>query len=143
MAAGTDFGRAQARRHREDVASGDTDRPAPDRLKSRALELSALVGRWAVSGADRPGPDTRDAVLSATAGAANLLRIRLAEAARPEAGLVADWATLAQAAGRLADAAEKIDHLEDFRPVADAATLALARWCLAAPHALPACLPRG
>ena len=139
----TDFRRAQLRRHRADIASGDTDRSSPDRLKARALELGALVGRWAVSGAAFPDPDTRDAVLSATAGAANLLRIRLHEAAPAPDGLVPDWPALAQAVGGLADAAEKIDHLEDFRPVADAATLALARWCRAAPHALPACLPPG
>jgi len=70
-------------------------------------------------------------VLIAAAGAANVLRIDLSKADLAAVGTDDPFASLAEAVGRLADAGEKIDHLEEFVTQSKEAILDLVRWSVA------------
>lgn len=108
--------------------------PKPDRLKHYGLHFAKYVGRLARGASegmsfDRTVVDTALVCLSA----ANTLHQRLAEC-----DLVAQKLDLqidpmlpfADATGRFADACEKIDHLEEFLPIARAANEDILRWTL-------------
>jgi hypothetical protein len=106
-----------------------------DRLKHYGLHFAKYVGRLA-RGSDEPKSvertltDTLLVVLSA----ANTLHQELGNEALPPLLLgnkIDPVYAFADAAGRFADACEKIDHLEEFIPIARQANRDLARWTLA------------
>src|SRR3984893_6346898 len=109
--------------------------PKPDRLKHYGLHFAKYVGRLArgtaeAKSVDRTVTDTALVGLSA----ANTLHQRLDRCALT--GRLADlqidpMRPLADAAGRFADACEKIDHLEIFLSIARAANEDILNWFLA------------
>jgi hypothetical protein len=109
--------------------------PKPDRLKHYGLHFAKYVGRLARGTAE---PKSIDRTVTDTAlvslSAANTLHQQLASCPLTGglAGLQIDpIRPLADAAGRFADACEKIDHLEDFLPIARAANADILIWTLA------------
>jgi hypothetical protein len=106
----------------------------PDRLKHYGLHYCKYVGRLArgeqeSKSVERTMTDAFLIVLSA----ANSLHQELGKEAPSPVAFKEDVPALyvfADAAGRFADACEKIDHLEDFLPIARAANKDLARWVL-------------
>lgn len=107
--------------------------PKPDRLKHYGLHFAKYAGRLA-RGADEPKSVERtvaDAALVCLS-AANTLHQRLDEI--PDVGRTLrrvqldPLRPLCDAAGRFADACEKIDHMEEFLPIASHANEDIARW---------------
>jgi hypothetical protein len=106
----------------------------PDRLKHYGLHFAKYVGRLArgsseLKAVERTITDTALVCLSA----ANTLHQRLDESMMTEPKLAAQidpLRLLADAAGRFADACEKIDHLEEFLPIARQANVDILRWVL-------------
>ncbi len=96
-----------------------------DRLKHYGLHFSKYVGRLARGGAE-PKPVDRTLVdaLLVTLSAANTLHLDLRASNlgtdASSSGLFRDFA---DAAGRFADACEKIDHMEEFVPLAKSANI--------------------
>jgi hypothetical protein len=108
--------------------------PKPDRLKHYGLHFAKYVGRLARGSAE---PKSVDRTVTDTAlvclSAANTLHQRL-DRCIPTGrllGLPTDPVrALADAAGRFADACEKIDHLEDFLSMARMANEDVLDWVL-------------
>lgn len=108
--------------------------PKPDRLKHYGLHFAKYVGRLARGASegmsiDRTVIDTALICLSA----ANTLHQRLAECAVSSRKFdlqIDPMLPYADAAGRFADACEKIDHLEEFLPIARTANEDILRWTL-------------
>lgn len=105
-----------------------------DRLKHYGLHFAKYVGRFAREMSE-PKPIERTLVDAALIGlsAANTLHQDLSkEAFDPNMNRkqVDPLRTLADAAGRFADACEKIDHLEDFLPLAKEANRDIMNWIL-------------
>lgn len=108
--------------------------PKPDRLKHYGLHFAKYVGRLArgdleVQSVERTITDTALVCLSA----ANTLHQRLdkSEGTKRALDLQIDMLRpLADAAGRFADACEKIDHLEDFPSIARRANEDILNWIL-------------
>ena len=109
--------------------------PKPDRLKHYGLHFAKYVGRLArgdfeIQSVERTVTDTALVCLSA----ANTLHQRLDKSERTKQVLdlqIDMMRPLADAAGRFADACEKIDHLEDFLPIARRANEDILKWILA------------
>jgi hypothetical protein len=109
--------------------------PKPDRLKHYGLHFAKYVGRLArgdfeIQSLERTITDTTLVCLSA----ANTLHQRLdnCEPTKHVLDLQIDIIRpLADAAGRFADACEKIDHLEDFLSIARHANEDILYWILA------------
>ena len=105
-----------------------------DRLKHYGLHYSKYVGRLA-RGKAEPKPVERTVVdtLLVALSAANTLHQDIRKA-----NIATDLATgdlfraFADAAGRFADACEKIDHMEEFLPIAKSANIDILGWILAA-----------
>ena len=101
-----------------------------DRLKHYGLHYCKYVGRLArgnneAKSVERTLTDTFLIVLSA----ANTLHQELGDLSPvPSGDEVNTLRVFADAAGRFADACEKIDHLEEFIPIARKANYDLARW---------------
>jgi hypothetical protein len=105
-----------------------------DRLKHYGLHYCKYVGRLA-RGPDEEKSTTRTAIdmLLVCLSAANTLHQRLGERAPPQSGLPTQidvLRPLADAAGRFADACEKIDHLEEFVSSARQANIDVFEWIL-------------
>jgi hypothetical protein len=108
--------------------------PKPDRLKHYGLHFAKYVGRLArgpseSKSVERTSVDTFLVSLSA----ANTLHQELTAAlATPHsyAHQIDPVYIFADAAGRFADACEKIDHLEEFIPIAWQANADIVRWVL-------------
>ncbi|NGO54527.1 hypothetical protein [Allomesorhizobium camelthorni] len=109
--------------------------PKPDRLKHYGLHFAKYVGRLArgnsePKSADRTLVDMTLVCLSV----ANALHQRIQEdieRCSPDHNDQVDpLRSLADAAGRFADACEKIDHLEDFLPIARLANADVLSWTL-------------
>jgi hypothetical protein len=109
-----------------------------DRLKHYGLHFCKYVGRLA-RGVNDPRPPERTIVdtFLVSLSAANTLHQDLSSVAalgqskrRNDASLEA----LADAAGRFADACEKIDHLEEFVEQARDANCDVIRWVLSSQH---------
>ena len=105
-----------------------------DRLKHYGLHYAKYVGRLA-RGSDEPKPAQRtivDAFLVALSAANTLTQ----DLAKDEAGRSIRQSNahgifeFADAAGRFADACEKIDHLEDFVAMAKTANRDIAAWLI-------------
>jgi hypothetical protein len=106
-----------------------------DRLKHYGLHFAKYVGRLARGPRERISLE-RTVIDTAliNLSAANVLHQRLDQAERLDQGMGSELdplGTLADAAGRFADACEKIDHLEDFFPIARSANEDVLRWVLA------------
>ncbi len=109
--------------------------PKPDRLKHYGLHFAKYVGRLArgdfeIQSVERTITDAALVCLSA----ANTLHQRLDKSERTKqvSDLQIDMMRpLADAAGRFADACEKIDHLEDFLSIARRANEDVLNWILA------------
>lgn len=104
-----------------------------DRLKHYGLHFAKYVGRIA-RGASEQIPYDRtlvDTVL-VSLSAANTLHQHLISPATlsKEARQIDPLRTYADAAGRFADACEKIDHLEEFIPIARKANSDIMSWAL-------------
>lgn len=108
--------------------------PKPDRLKHYGLHFAKYVGRLA-RGTEEPKSPDRTLVdcLLVSLSAANTLHQNLALeiAGIDRLGKQIDPLYMfADAAGRFADACEKIDHLEDFVPLAKRANVDIVKWVL-------------
>lgn len=101
-----------------------------DRLKHYALHYSKYAGRLARGEAEPKSTEQTliDALLVCLSSA-NTLNQDISDAANtpPE---VAGLEKLADAAGRFADACEKVDHLEDFIELAKSANIDVMRWII-------------
>jgi hypothetical protein len=108
----------------------------PDRLKHYGLHFAKYVGRLArgdveIHGIDRTITDTALICLSA----ANTLHQRLEQCIIGKSSAQAQSDQLrvfADAAGRFADACEKMDHLEEFISIARAANEDVLNWIVQA-----------
>jgi phage tail tape-measure protein len=120
-----DWRQVQRKRHGVDVASGDICIPTPGRLKRRALGICGQVGRLASL---TTMPDATVAIIfSQAVSAANIIRLDLSKV--DLSGGVGAFERLADAAGRFADACEKLDHVEDGAMLARDAIADIVRWC--------------
>lgn len=101
-----------------------------DRLKHYGLHFAKYAGRFARGSAElKARPETIVDAALVCLSAANALNqeLKLNDNGNPATDL-----EFTDAAGRFADACEKIDHLEDFRALAIAANQDIADWILAA-----------
>jgi hypothetical protein len=101
-----------------------------DRLKHYGLHFSKYVGRLArATEESKPIGRTVVDTLLVALSTANTLHLDLR---KTNLGVVDDNADLfrafADAAGRFADACEKIDHLEEFLPIAKTANIDIFAW---------------
>jgi hypothetical protein len=107
--------------------------PKPDRLKHYGLHFAKYVGRLA-RGIDEPKSIERTIVDTFLVGlsAANTLHQDLSSAnvSTCRSNQIDPIYTLADAAGRFADACEKIDHLEEFMPIARQANIDVLKWTI-------------
>jgi hypothetical protein len=103
-----------------------------DRLKHYGLHFSKYVGRLARGPAEsKPVERTVVDALLITLSAANTLHQDLRKANLGRSGVNSDpFRTFADAAGRFADACEKIDHMEEFLPIAKTANIDILAWVL-------------
>jgi hypothetical protein len=103
-----------------------------DRLKHYGLHFAKYVGRLARESAEtKPVERTLVDTLLVSLSAANTLHQDLSKESfilSEVAGQASSWRTFADAAGRFADACEKIDHMEDFVPLARKANIDIANW---------------
>lgn len=104
-----------------------------DRLKHYGLHFAKYVGRLARDDASKTPIRTLTDTALVALSAANTLHQRLGdETFENPIDLGSDaLRPLADAAGRFADACEKIDHLEEFLDIARTANLDVVRWTLA------------
>lgn len=107
--------------------------PKPERLKHYGLHFAKYVGRLA-RGVDEPKSVERTIVDTFLVGlsAANTLHQDLSAAnvsvcRNRQIDLIY---TFADAAGRFADACEKIDHMEDYLPIARQANIDILKWTI-------------
>ncbi|QGM45190.1 hypothetical protein [Methylocystis heyeri] len=119
-------------RHDQRNHSDILNMPRPDRLKHYGLHFAKYVGRLARGSAETKPVDRTivDAALICLS-AANSLNQRLKKPAStmPSSSLQTDKTlSLADAAGRFADACEKIDHLEEFLLLARTANEDILKW---------------
>ena len=108
--------------------------PKTDRLKHYGLHFAKYVGRLA-RGADEPKSVERTVVdtFLVCLSAANTLHQELSSIQCPAqlpARQIDPVYVLADAAGRFADACEKIDHVEEFIPLARQANADVMRWVI-------------
>lgn len=106
--------------------------PRPDRLKHYGLHFAKYVGRLARGSAETKSVDRTIVDIALICfSAANTLnqRLRRPTLALPCSSFQTDKTlSLADAAGRFADACEKIDHLEDFLFLARTANEDILNW---------------
>jgi hypothetical protein len=118
------------RRNHADILS----LPKTDRLKHYGLHFAKYVGRLA-RGADEPKSVERTVVdtFLVCLSAANTLHQELSSIncpTRARAAQIDPVYILADAAGRFADACEKIDHVEEFIPMARQANADVVQWVM-------------
>jgi hypothetical protein len=103
-----------------------------ERLKHYGLHYGKYVGRLARGPAEsKPVERTVVDTLLVALSAANTLHQNLQSANLDVSALDVDWLRIfADAAGRFADACEKIDHMEEFLPIARTANLHVLAWVL-------------
>ncbi|WP_104840051.1 hypothetical protein [Sinorhizobium fredii] len=107
--------------------------PKSDRLKHYGLHFAKYVGRLARGSAEQKSTDqTLVDMTLVCLSAANALHQRIQDdierCSQDRSDQVDPLRSLADAAGRFADACEKIDHLEDFLPVARLANIDVLSW---------------
>ncbi len=135
MLSAHDLGHMQCQQHAHDIRN-HFDILAlhkNDRLKHYGLHFSKYVGRLARGHAEsKPVERTVVDTLLIALSAANALHQDLRRANLSLCGVNADrFRTFADAAGRFADACEKIDHMEEFLPIAKTANIDILAWILA------------
>lgn len=105
-----------------------------DRLKHYGLHFAKYVGRLARTDNSKPIERTLVDAALVVLSAANTLHQDLSQERyandRSGAEQTDSLRSFADAAGRFADACEKIDHLEEFMPLAKQANRDLAQWIL-------------
>jgi hypothetical protein len=105
-----------------------------DRLKHYGLHFAKYVGRLARESAEtKPVERTVVDTLLVSLSAANTLHQDLSKEnclVSSATEQVDPWRTIADAAGRFADACEKIDHMEEFVPLARQANVDIMRWII-------------
>ncbi|MEJ0097306.1 MAG: hypothetical protein WDM84_04395 [Bauldia sp.] len=105
-----------------------------ERLKHYGLHFAKYVGRLARGGADtKPISRTLTDGFLVCLSAANTMHQDLSKEALPFESTTAEEPQILQfadAAGRFADACEKIDHLEEFLPQARQANVDIASWII-------------
>jgi hypothetical protein len=105
-----------------------------DRLKHYGLHFAKYVGRFArESNEVKPAERTLVDAALVSLSTANTLHQDLSKETfhrDPDRKQVDPLRKLADAAGRFADACEKIDHLEDFLPIARKANRDIMNWIL-------------
>jgi len=103
-----------------------------DRLKHYGLHFAKYVGRLARESAEaKPVERTLVDTLLVSLSAANTLHQDLAKekiAISGPSDQVDPWRSFADASGRFADACEKIDHMEEFVPMARKANADILSW---------------
>jgi hypothetical protein len=108
--------------------------PKPDRLKHYGLHFGKYVGRLARGSAEpKPPKQTLVDSLLVSLSAANTLHQDLASVeigAIRRADQIDPLREFADAAGRFADACEKLDHLEDSFALARSANIDVLRWVI-------------
>lgn len=107
--------------------------PKPDRLKHYGLHFAKYVGRLARGNAEPKSVDrTLVDMTLVCLSAANALHQRIQgdieRCSHDRNDQVDPLRSLADAAGRFADACEKIDHMEDFLPIARHANVDVLSW---------------
>jgi hypothetical protein len=107
-----------------------------DRLKHYGLHFAKYVGRLARESAEtKPVERTLVDTLLVSLSAANTLHQDLSKEnylASDVTDQVDPWRTFADAAGRFADACEKIDHMEEFVLMARKANADITNWLISA-----------
>jgi hypothetical protein len=103
-----------------------------DRLKHYGLHFAKYVGRLARESAEmKPVERTLVDTLLVSLSAANTLHQDLSKEnclISRASDQVDPWRSFADAAGRFADACEKIDHMEEFVPLARQANVDIMNW---------------
>ncbi|MDX1109913.1 hypothetical protein GOL35_31130 [Sinorhizobium medicae] len=107
--------------------------PKPDRLKHYGLHFAKYVGRLARGHAEEKSEyRTLVDMTLVCLSAANALHQRIQDdidvRSQDRGDQLDPLRSLADAAGRFADACEKIDHLEDFLPIARLANTDVLSW---------------
>jgi hypothetical protein len=133
-----DLARLQCEQHKHDLRNhfDIISLHKTDRLKHYGLHFAKYVGRLARESAEmKPVERTLTDTLLVSLSAANTLHQDLSK----ENCFVSDvsdqvdpWRTFADAAGRFADACEKIDHMEEFVPMARQANADIMNWLISA-----------
>ena len=135
MLTASDFGRLQQEQYRHDQRNhfDILCLPKSDRLKHYGLHFAKYAGRLA-RGIGEPISATRTVVdtLLVCLSAANTLHqdLRVIAGASSQTSANDEMLRLTDAAGRFCDACEKIDHLEQFLPLALSANADIAQWTL-------------
>jgi hypothetical protein len=105
-----------------------------NRLKHYGLHFAKYVGRLARESAEtKPVERTLVDTLLVSLSAANTLHQDLSKENFLLSGApdqVDPWRTFADATGRFADACEKIDHMEEFVPLARKANMDILHWII-------------
>jgi hypothetical protein len=129
-----DLARLQCEQHAHDMRNHFDifSRHKTDRLKHYGLHYAKYVGRLA-RGSIEPKPAERTIIdaLLVSLSAANTLHQDLSKEGllgRCDFDQVDALRVLADAAGRFADACEKIDHMEEFIPLARQANVDIINW---------------
>jgi len=134
MLTATDLARLQAEQYRHDQRNhfDIICLPKEDRLKHYGLHFAKYVGRLARTDETKSRARTLTDTALVCLSAANTLHLRLDQQsfASGLAKQIDPIRPLADAAGRFADACEKIDHLEDFLPLARQANIDVLQWVL-------------
>jgi hypothetical protein len=139
MLSAQEVGRLQRQQHAHDMRNhfDIVSLHKTERLKHYGLHFAKYVGRLARESAE-PKPVERTLVDTLLVGlsTANTLHQDLSKEkfdSTPNFGWQLDpLRTFADAAGRFADACEKIDHLEEFLPIARSANRDVVNWILSA-----------
>jgi hypothetical protein len=133
-----DLARLQCEQHEHDLRNhfDIISLHKTDRLKHYGLHFAKYVGRLARESAEtKPVERTLVDTLLVSLSAANTLHQDLSKencliSSAPDQ--VDPWRTFADAAGRFADACEKIDHMEEFVPMARKANADIMNWLISA-----------
>lgn len=134
----SDLARLQSEQHAHDLRNhfDIISLHKTDRLKHYGLHFAKYVGRLArESEEQKPVERTLVDILLVSLSAANTLHQDLSKdniliGAKPDQ--IDPWRTFADAAGRFADACEKIDHMEEFVPLARQANVDIMEWLFTA-----------
>jgi hypothetical protein len=139
MLSPTELGRLQREQHAHDMRNhfDIISLHKTERLKHYGLHFAKYVGRLARESAEtKPVERTFVDTLLVGLSTANTLHQDLSkeqfEAMSDRGSQLDPLRTFADAAGRFADACEKIDHLEEFLPIAKLANRDVVNWIMCA-----------
>ena len=131
-----DLARLQSEQHKHDLRNhfDIISLHKTDRLKHYGLHFAKYVGRLAREASEvKPVERTLVDTLLVSLSAANTLHQDLSKEdclLSTAADQVDPWRRFADAAGRFADACEKIDHMEEFVPLARQANADIMNWII-------------